>query len=264
MMMIGLISSGSRSAWIALPAALVALVILGVRNGTAPGWVPVTGAAVFLAVAGFFYSLSPLMRERVAEGQLSPLMRERVAEGQMLVNNASLTDPGSVQMAHLSLTTARRHPFFGAGPGTFAFISPENSEPVAGWQSAVLYDDYLNCVDDYGLVGFGVAMFFVAAVTLKFFQPLWVDHRWQDRALVAAGFAAWVALLVQSAVDYNLHIPANALILFALTGLAMGRIKQERGVDLGVRTYLAPAPATRLGGAGGEPPLRCGGWRRPR
>ena len=70
-------------------------------------------------------------------------------------------------------------------------------------------------------------MFFVAAVTLKFFLPLRADHRWQDRVLIAAGFTAWAALLVHSLVDFNLHIPANAFMLFALTGLALGRIREE-------------------------------------
>jgi tetratricopeptide (TPR) repeat protein len=71
-------------------------------------------------------------------------------------------------------------------------------------------------------------MFFIAAVTLKFFRPLWIDNRWQDRVLVASGFAAWLALIVHSLVDFNLHIPANALLLSALTGLGLGRIREDK------------------------------------
>ena len=67
----------------------------------------------------------------------------------------------------------------------------------------------------------------MVAVTAKFFRPLLVDSRWQDRVLVATGFATWMALMVHSLVDFNLHIPANALLFFALTGLALGRIKEE-------------------------------------
>jgi tetratricopeptide (TPR) repeat protein len=89
------------------------------------------------------------------------------------------------------------------------------------------HDDYLNCLDDYGITGFALAMLFVAAVTLKFFRLLDLDARWQDRAVVATGFAAWFALLIHSFVDFNMHIPANARLLFALTGLALARIKEE-------------------------------------
>jgi hypothetical protein len=98
------------------------------------------------------------------------------------------------------------------------------------WRSDALQivHDHLNYMLGYGVVGLGLVLFYIAAVTLKFFAPLWVDNRWQDRVLVATGFAAWVALLVHSLVDYNLHVPANALLLFSLTGLALGRMKEER------------------------------------
>jgi tetratricopeptide (TPR) repeat protein len=70
-------------------------------------------------------------------------------------------------------------------------------------------------------------MFFVAAVSLKFWRPLRADQRWHDRVMVGTGFAAWAALLVHSLVDFNLHIPANAHLFFALTGLALGRLKSK-------------------------------------
>ena len=133
-----------------------------------------------------------------------------------------------VQLARDALRIARDHPFFGTGPGTFVFVHPHYQDDAFGFKAELTHDDYLNCLDDYGLVGFAIAMFFVAAVTLKFFRPLGVDHRWQDRVLVATGFAVWVALLVHSWVDFNLHIPANALLLFSLVGLALGRLKEEK------------------------------------
>jgi tetratricopeptide (TPR) repeat protein len=41
--------------------------------------------------------------------------------------------------------------------------------------------------------------------------------------LVAAALADWSALLVHSFLDFNLHIPANAMLLFTLTGMALRR-----------------------------------------
>ena len=128
-----------------------------------------------------------------------------------------------------SRTTIR---FSAPGPGTFVFLHPRYQGGPFACKAVLTHDDYLNCLDDYGLVGFGLAMFFVTAVTLKFFRPLRLDNRWQDRVMVATGFSAWVALLVHSLVDFNLHIPANALLLFALTGLALGRIKDGEGAAL--------------------------------
>jgi O-antigen ligase len=215
MMMVGVMYSGSLASWVALLAAICALVILGIRNGTMRWWVPVTGALALVAVSGFLFNLSPVVGERLADAK-------------NLIFEGKLAASPRVQLAKDALRIAHDHPFFGTGPGTFVFILPHYRGGTFAFKGEPPRDDYLNCLDDYGLVGLGLALFFVAAVTLKFFCPLGVDHRWQDRVLVATGFAAWVALLVHSLVDFNLHIPANALLLFSLTGVALGRLKEEK------------------------------------
>lgn len=214
MMMIGVMFSGSRGSWMALAGGICALVTMGIRNGTVRWWVPVTAALTLVVVAGFLFSLSPVVRSRLA-----------VSEN--MVDQGSVESNVRVQLIWDDLQIAHDHPIFGTGPGTFVFVHPRYQDKTLRYSAVMAYNDYLNCQDDYGLLGFAVAMFFVAAVTLKFFRPLGVDHRWQDRVLVATGFAAWVALLIHSWVDYNMHIPANALWLFALTGLALGRFKEE-------------------------------------
>jgi len=143
------------------------------------------------------------------------------------VENGTLDTYVRYELTRDALHIAHDHPFFGTGPGTFVFIHPRYQSATFSKRAVLTHDDYLNCLDDYGLVGFGLAMFFVVAVTLKFFRPLRGDNRWQDRVMVGAGFAAWVALLVHSWVDFNLHIPANGMLLFALTGLGLGRLKEE-------------------------------------
>ncbi len=133
-----------------------------------------------------------------------------------------------VELARDALHIAHDHPAFGTGPGDIPVRPPALFRDDTFQYKAVLaHDDYLNCLDDYGIVGYALAMFFVIAVTLKFFRPLDVDTRWQDRVVVATGFAAWFALLIHSFVDFNMHIPANARMLLALTGLALARFKQE-------------------------------------
>jgi O-antigen ligase len=214
MMMIGVMFSGSRGSWIALAASICALAVIGVRNGAVRWWVPVTGAVALVVVSAFLFSLSPVVRDRLAEGK-------------NLVLGGNLGTYIRVELARDALHIAHDNPLFGTGPGTFVFIHPRYQDSTFAFKAVLTHDDYLNCLDDYGIVGFGLAMFFVAAVTLKFFRPLELDNRWQDRVLVATGFAAWAALLLHSFVDFNLHIPANAMLFFALTGLAMGRIKKE-------------------------------------
>jgi len=214
MMMVGVMYSGSRGSWIALAASICALVIIGIRNGAMRWWVPVTGALMLTIVSVFLFSLSPVVRMRLADGV-------------NLLSGDKLQTYVRVELARDALHIAHDNPLFGTGPGTFVFIHPRYQDSTFAFKAVLTHDDYLNCLDDYGIIGFGLAMFFVAAVTLKFFRPLEIDSRWQDRVLVATGFAAWIALLFHSLVDFNLHIPANAMLFFALTGLAVGRIKKE-------------------------------------
>ena len=214
MMMGGVVYCASRGSWIALVFSIIALVIFGIRHGTMRWWVPVIGALLLIGASAILFSTSQIARYRVGETE-------------ELFSGNNLQTYIRVELARDALHIAHDHPLFGTGPATFVFIHPRYQDSTFGFKAVLTHDDYLNCLDDYGVVGFALAIFFVALVTLKFFRPLGVDQRWHDRVLVATGFAAWAAYLIHSWVDFNLHIPANARMLFALTGLALGWIKEE-------------------------------------
>ncbi len=214
MMMIGVMFSVSRGSWLALLASITALTTFGVRNGTVNRWVPITGALLIIVSSIALFSLSSVVRERIAEAQGA-------------IVTGTVNKYVRYQLAQDALHIAYDHPVFGTGPGTFVFIHPRYQSSTFTRKAVLAHDDYLNCLDDYGIIGFGIAMFFVGAVTLKFFQPLRAEHRWQDRVVIAAAFGAWAALLVHSWVDFNLHIPGNALLFFALIGLGLGRLTRD-------------------------------------
>jgi len=214
MMMIAVIYSGSRGSWLALPAALCGLTIFGVRQGTLRWWMPVMGALLLMILFG-------------AAVYWSPFAQARIKDAVDTIQTGNLHRYVRVELAEDALRISHDYPAFGTGPATFVFIHPRYQGPTFDRKAVLTHDDYLNCLDDYGLVGFGIAMFFVVAVTLKLFRHLRADTRWQDRVLVGAGFGAWFALLVHSVFDFNLHIPANTLMLFALTGMGLRRTQGE-------------------------------------
>ena len=232
-MVIGVIYSGSRGSWLALPASICGLTIFGVRQGTLRWWIPITGALLLLVTFGIVLNMSPFVQMRLQE------VRE-------VIGNNQLNRYVRVELAQDALRIAQDNPVFGTGPATFVFIHPRYQSATFARKAVLTHDDYLNCLDDYGLVGFGIVMFFIGAVTLKFFQRLRTDNRWPDRVLVAGGFSAWLALLAHSFVDFNMHIPANAFMLFALTGMGL-RGLQGNGV---VRHWstLSLAPLGRWAG----------------
>ena len=208
MMLAGVMYSGSRGGWLALPASVFGLALFGVRQGTLRWWIPVTGAALLIISFGMVLCLSPFVQERFSE------VRD-------VFQNNKLDRYVRLELARDALRIAQDNPVLGTGPATFIFIHPRYQSSTFSKKAMLAHDDYLNCLDDYGIVGFGIVMLFVALVTLKFFHQLRIDNRWPDRVLAGCGLAAWMALLVHSFVDFNMHIPANAFMFFALIGLGL-------------------------------------------
>ena len=192
----GIIFSVSRGSMLAACASIAALSIFGVRYGMVRWWLPV--AAGVLLIGGFVLVLSQ-----------SRVVQSRLDEVRQTINEGSLDRYFRIKLARDALRIAADHPIFGTGPATFVYIHPRYQDNTFSLLAVLPHDDYLNTLDDYGGVGLGLALFFVVAVTGKFFRRLRASSRWQDRVLLAAGFTAWSALLVHSFLDYNLHIPAT-------------------------------------------------------
>jgi O-antigen ligase len=215
MMLVGIVYSASRGAWIGLTASFLALTLFGLRHTRLPRWVPLAGMLVIAAVMGGLLASSQLVSRRMNEAEST--LRQHQLDSYI-----------RIQLAHDAIRIARDHPLFGTGPATFTFVDPRYQGATFPVLAELTHDDYLNCLDDYGLVGFAIALVFVFLVTLALFRPIPPEARSADRVLAATGLAAWCALLVHSALDFNLHIPANAMMLFALTGLGLRR---PPGVD---------------------------------
>ena len=220
LMLAGVVCSASRGSMLGAFASIGALSIFGVRYGTVRWWLPVGGGALLLGAFVLVLSQSTLVQSRLDEvrGTLSHGTLDRYVR---------------IQLDHDALRIAADHPVFGTGPGTFVYVHPRYQDSTFPRLAVLTHNDYLNTLDDYGTAGLALALLFITAVTVKFFRRPRGTGRWQDRVLLAAGFTAWCALLVHSLVDYNLHIPANALLLFALTGLALRRFTGEPAPERG-------------------------------
>jgi hypothetical protein len=214
-MMAGVIGSGSRGSMLGAVAAIGALSIFGVRYGMVRWWIPLLGGLIL--VGGFAFVLSQ-----------SPLVKARMAEVTSTLENGVLDRYVRVMLARDALKISHDYPVFGTGPATFVFVHPRYQDSTFPTKAILTHDDYLNCLDDYGAVGLGIALVFIIVVTGRFFSRPRATSRWQDRVLLTTGFMAWSALLLHSFVDYNMHIPANALMLFALTGMGLRRFFGEQ------------------------------------
>ena len=114
----------------------------------------------------------------------------------------------------------QEHPWWGAGPGSFRYFYPITA-PV--WKQAYptnAHNDYLNTLCEWGLAGFGII---IVAFGLLFggVSRIWpylrrgsgdLGTRNSSRAAFVLGASlGLLSILIHSAVDFNMQIPANAL-----------------------------------------------------
>lgn len=116
------------------------------------------------------------------------------------------------------------HPWMGTGLGTLETVYPKYASFYDGRVVDHAHNDYLEFLAETGGAGGVLGAGFIALL-------LWGGIRnWRsaadagDRAFLIGALAACAALLVHSGVDFNLHIPSNALLFLLLTTLACAKI----------------------------------------
>jgi hypothetical protein len=108
-------------------------------------------------------------------------------------------------------------PFAGTGLGTFASVYP--AYEAAGGPELFLahaHNDYLEFLSELGFVGFGLLLGTVLFILVAGFLVWRTRRNARVKALGLGGLVSLTAILLHSLTDFNLHIPANAL-LFAVT-----------------------------------------------
>lgn len=208
MMITGIVFSISRGSWLGLVCASVALLIFGVRHGSVRWFWPALTLAILVGMIGLFIWFSPEMHERIEEAIT-------------IMTSGAWENYARVQLVFDSFKIFGDYPLFGVGPATFVHIHPRYQGPRYDTLAIYTHNDYLNLLTDYGLVGFVLGIGFVVTATPRFFRYLGDKPDTRDRVILASAGAAWVALMVHSLVDFNMHIPANAMTLFALAGLGL-------------------------------------------
>jgi O-antigen ligase len=130
------------------------------------------------------------------------------------------------------------HFWFGVGPALYDYrFRQYRPEPVQGRPDRA-HNDYLNLLADWGTVG-GIivvsGMFIFAAGLAKTWKAVRPDIDEFGRgmsnrfAFFAGATAALLALALHSIVDFNLHVPANALLGVSLLALLTAQLQAATG-----------------------------------
>ncbi|HXQ26881.1 MAG TPA: O-antigen ligase family protein [Candidatus Acidoferrales bacterium] len=119
-----------------------------------------------------------------------------------------------------TLQLVRAHPLAGAGLGCFRYAFTAVQSTQLTYLVDHAHNDYLEFAAELGIPGaalFFAPLFWIAFRTLR--AALRARSR-LARSLALGSLGASVALLVHSAADFNLYIPANALVFAVI--LAIG------------------------------------------
>jgi len=122
----------------------------------------------------------------------------------------------------------RDFPLFGVGLGGFGdLFAHYQSPPWSEFEARKTHNDYLELLSEGGVVGFGLLLWFFVAVTTRLYRGLPVLPP-AVLPTAAALVAAMAAMAFQEFFDFNLQIPANAILFTIILALAMRLIATKR------------------------------------
>ena len=127
-----------------------------------------------------------------------------------------------------ALDQFRLAPVFGTGAGTHLYLGRLFRRPDLQFDPIHAHNDYLELLAEYGLVGTVGMGAFLALHAARALQavgrmaralPATATAGHDDLALVLGALTALAALGAHSALDFNLHIPGNALVMAFVFGI---------------------------------------------
>lgn len=103
-------------------------------------------------------------------------------------------------------------PLFGVGYGAFGSVYAAFDTTDMEYALVHAHNDYLETISELGLIGAGLLGFAVAYLLGKAFKT-WMSRRHPELKGLALGcLVSTAAILIHSMTDFNLQIPANALV----------------------------------------------------
>ena len=256
-MLLGLLLTISRGAWLALAVALTLWPLLAARGTWARRLrlmiVMLTAIAV---IGGAIYWKSPMARAR-----FTALVRQ----------GGEVTRPVMWRGAWMLFRDA---PLLGTGAASYNVLFDRHRP--AGFRDEPLWahNEYLNTLSDYGVAGFvlffGACGLIAGACLLRRREEKSRRRDWLDSGTVASGMGVGLlAFALQMTLDFHLKIPALGLAAATLAALAVQRAWPTAAVaEAPARRAPRALLATIAAGAVAAalvffvPMLRAEGWRQ--
>jgi O-antigen ligase len=116
------------------------------------------------------------------------------------------------------------HPIIGTGLGTLEMVYPPYDSLYDGRIVNHTHNDYLEALAETGIIGGLCCLWFLGVVLLNALRGMADSGNSFGSVLNLSGLVACSGILVHSLADFNLHIPANALLFFVSARMACVRL----------------------------------------
>jgi O-antigen ligase len=150
------------------------------------------------------------------------LLLERLSSFQSL----EVTGGKRAAMRHGAWHIFLDHPLGGTGLATLQIVYPAFETLYDGKVVNHTHNDYLEALAETGVLGGLCCAWFIGVFLWESRKRFHDDNHSFAGTLRLSGFVASSGFLVHSLVDFNLHIPANALLFFLMAQLSTAEIQQ--------------------------------------
>lgn len=229
----GLAATQSRGAWVSTALAMFVLfaVLLQQRGRRGPALILML---LFGVAAAWVVWEARASSERVRQA----LGEEKLMDIRLWIW------PAAVSIWHTNF-------WWGVGPGHFDHLFRLHRDWRVQSRAERVHNDHLNLVTDYGMAGAILAVVALALLAWAIFR-IW-PHVQRDgdefrarqsnrAAFVLGASVGLLALLLHGVVDFNFHIPANAVAFVAVAALLVAHVRYtpaSQPVRLGVAARVA-------------------------
>lgn len=219
----------SRGGWVAAAVGIFALLAVLICNRK--HWLPALVLMLALLAGGTFFVTQYL------SGTLSYMERVKGIEANISGKNGVELEYRT-EMWHAAEQMWHGHFWFGVGPAHYDYRFREYRPFSVQARPDRAHNDYLNLLADWGTTGgiiVGAGMLLFAVGLVKTWSAVRPDKEEFGRgmsnrfAFFVGASAALLALSAHSVIDFNLHIPANALIGVSLLALLTGQLRWASG-----------------------------------
>jgi O-antigen ligase len=208
-MLLGVIFSQSRMGILSVVTSLLVMTALLIWGGGGKGVFKLISIILIIGtLGGMWLGIEPLIK------RFSLLPEEITPE----ISRVVLWED--------TIQLVRDFPLWGSGLGTYRYIFPKYKSTKIQATYYHAHNDYLELLAETGMIGFLTVMGLVGYLLVQ------VTIKWRRRknpyvkGMVLGGIGSLVAQLFHSLADFNMHIPANVLLVSVIIGTSWKMVTQ--------------------------------------